>query len=185
MGDAGGGLGAPRYVPFAGNRRSGMRLNIQLRQDLQSMVQHAQHASQAAAAAGKSVQRAIANPGHAVANSVLGVASTVHGWLGKGVNEGDEGGAAAQHGADGADRADARACFALNSGERVDWQLQESELELAAEALSAMQAHNSYFASEDVAAFLVETVVVGDDASRRADGSGGVAMMSPEAMARS
>ena len=41
----------------------------------------------------------------------------------------------------------------------MDWQLQESQLELAAESLAAIQSHNSYFASEDIAAFIVETIV--------------------------
>ena len=34
--------------------------------------------------------------------------------------------------------------FALNSGERVDWVLQESEAELANQYLSALQAHTAF-----------------------------------------
>ena len=51
--------------------------------------------------------------------------------------------------------------FALNSGERVDWVLQESEAELANQYLSALQAHTAYFDCPDVAAFIVRRVCAG------------------------
>jgi pimeloyl-ACP methyl ester carboxylesterase len=49
--------------------------------------------------------------------------------------------------------------IALNAGERVDWIIQESELEAANEYLSATQAHQGYFVNEDVAAFVLNQVV--------------------------
>ena len=81
-----------------------------------------------------------------------GVASTVQGWLGKAhekseLGDGQPGGVGAV------------VSFALNGGERVDWQLQESEFDLAQEYVAALQAHNSYFAKADVAAFLVNEVI--------------------------
>ena len=52
--------------------------------------------------------------------------------------------------------------WAINQGARVDYVLQESELEAAqGEYLAALKAHNSYFISADVAAFLVLEVVGG------------------------
>ena len=49
--------------------------------------------------------------------------------------------------------------WAVNSGGRVDYQLQESELEIAHEYLAALRAHNTYFSNPDVAAFLIHEVV--------------------------
>ena len=44
---------------------------------------------------------------------------------------------------------------------RVDYVLQETELEAAQEYLAALKAHNSYFHNPDVAAFIVHEVVGG------------------------
>ena len=41
----------------------------------------------------------------------------------------------------------------------MDYQLQESEFEAAQEYFAALKAHNSYFGSEDVAAFIAHEVV--------------------------
>ena len=49
--------------------------------------------------------------------------------------------------------------WAVNGGGRVDYQLQESELEIAHEYLAALRAHNTYFSNPDVAAFLIHEVV--------------------------
>ena len=55
--------------------------------------------------------------------------------------------------------------FALNGGERVDWVLQESEVELANEYFSALQAHTNYFDNRDVAHFLRFRVCAARDAA--------------------
>jgi len=51
--------------------------------------------------------------------------------------------------------------FNLNDGGRVDWQLQAAELELQNAYLVALNAHGCYWSSEDVAAFIVNEVVIG------------------------
>jgi len=48
--------------------------------------------------------------------------------------------------------------WALCDGDRVDWMLQETELEVANEYLSAFQAHTSYFDNADVVRFICEYV---------------------------
>jgi hypothetical protein len=137
----------PQYVPFAANKR-GTRLHIKVRQELQQ-------ASKAAAAARDSVQRALNNPFATAANAVKGMASTVQG-LGWRRGGGDGQSASQTSGQSVEDPAR----FAINSGgERVDWQLQESEFEHLQEYWAALQAHASYFYSEDVASFIVNDVI--------------------------
>ena len=58
--------------------------------------------------------------------------------------------------------------WAINCGGRVDYQLQETEFEAAGEYLAALKAHNSYFSSEDVAAFIINEVVHGVHAAAEA-----------------
>jgi len=151
----------PRYVPAFG-KSSGMKLHIKLRQDLQGVVQQAQQAQQAASAAGKSVQKsllqaqqALTNPKEsaklAVAHSFKGVASL----FGK-----SEEGAASADDAGRGSAAEEDEGFVANGGERVDWQLQESHIEAAMEYTAALQAHTSYFGSQDLAAFIVNEVVL-------------------------
>ena len=161
----------PPYVPFAGNRRSALRMHIKLRQDLQNVVMQAVQVQQAASAAGKSVQTwsksALTNPAHAV----KGVASTVQSWLGK-VPETSASTANSVDDRATAGRASTKssgeyaAGFAINGGERVDWLLQESELESVQEYWAALQAHSNYFENEDVAAFIVNEVVGCCEAAR-------------------
>ena len=59
------------------------------------------------------------------------------------------------------DAGSGRRRWLINGGARVDYVLQETELEAAQEYLAALKAHNSYFINADVAAFLVHEVVGG------------------------
>ena len=108
-----------------------------------------------------------------------GVASSVHGAVQGGLGakgEAGEPGAVDEPGRGGGGGAAATAAeqhvttaqhaavadgFAVNGGERVDWMLQETELEMAQEYWAALLAHSSYFTSEDLAAFIVNDVVPG------------------------
>ena len=72
----------------------------------------------------------------------------------------DEEGAASAREEDGAQGVRAlHATWAVNGGGRVDYQLQESELEAVHEYMAALRAHNTYFSNPDVAAFLLHEVV--------------------------
>ena len=51
--------------------------------------------------------------------------------------------------------------WAINGGGRVDYVLQETELEAAQEYFAALKAHNCYFKHADLAAFIVDYVVSG------------------------
>ena len=99
------------------------------------------------------------------------VDGAVKGWLAKGpmsksLTDGSAPAGQRKNGtADGPDVAGAKPAhpprWTINGGARVDYVLQESEFEAANEYLAAMKAHNSYFGSADVAAFVVHEVVSG------------------------
>lgn len=139
-------------VPFTG-AKDGQRMHVHLRQVVQKVEQD--------------VRRAKAN----VLNVVAGVTNVVQGWLPfldlggtRSRPSADElaAGLAAQREAEreAAARLQGRFySYALNGGGRVDWVLQESEIEVANEYVSAMQAHSSYFASLDLASFIINVAL--------------------------
>jgi hypothetical protein len=157
----------PRYVPHAGAGKGGMRLHIKLRQDLQGVVQQAQQAQQVASAAGKSVQMALSHPAESAKMAVSAAAESAKMAVTDSFNSmaslfgidtlAEEAAAAGTHPTTSA--LDDHSGFAVNQGERVDWMLQESTLDAALEYTAALQAHTSYFDSQDLAAFLVNEVV--------------------------
>ena len=143
-------LPPPVYVPFAG-AKTGTRLHIKLRQAWNSHVSEMHEV----------VNRASTN--------LYGMASVVQGAM-QGLlgapSRGSKGGSPdllRTGGSRGepADGAAAPVRWAINQGARVDYMLQESEFEAANEYLAALKAHNSYFVSADIAAFLVHEVVGG------------------------
>eukprot|EP00900_Chrysochromulina_parva_P017412 jgi/Chrpa1/25672/Chrysochromulina_OHIO_Genome00007743-RA len=156
----------PVYVPYAGDRH-GKRLHIKLRQATSAYLHDAWEVK----------SRFYHNVFEYVPSAVSGyVPSALSGWFG-----GGGGGACANsaastgtHAAAAGDPADAAAApapvpapapaassvvWSLNGGGRVDYQLQESELEHASEYLAALKAHNGYWSNPDVAAFVVHEVV--------------------------
>ena len=143
-------LPPPVYVPFAG-AKTGTRLHIKLRQAWNSHVNEMHDV----------VNRASTN--------LYGMASVVQGamqgFLGapSGGSKGSSGDLQRTGGSRGepADGAAVTVRWAINQGARVDYVLQETEFEAANEYLAALKAHNSYFASADIAAFLVHEVVGG------------------------
>ena len=157
----------PRYVPHAGAGKGGMRLHIKLRQDLQGVVQQAQQAQLVASAAGKSVQMALSHPAESAKMAVSAAAESAKMAVTDSFNSmaslfgidtlAEEAAAAGTHPTTSA--LDDNSGFAVNQGERVDWMLQESTLDAALEYTAALQAHTSYFDSQDLAAFLVNEVV--------------------------
>ena len=48
--------------------------------------------------------------------------------------------------------------WAINGGNRVDYQLQETELEAAQEYLAALKAHTCYFGNADLASFFLREI---------------------------
>ena len=163
-------LPPPVYVPFAG-AKTGKRLHIKLRQAWNTQLHEISD----------TVSRSKQNL-YSLATSVHGSlsSSSWSSWLGGKApaksltysgEDGPEGtteGAAGEESArpDGASQSAPHAArrtvrWAINQGARVDYVLQESELEAAHEYLAALKAHNSYFVSADVAAFLVHEVVGG------------------------
>ena len=142
-------LPPPEYVPFAG-AKSGKRLHIKLRQAISSTAD--------------TLQRSVNEVQDAVERA-RSVASALQGWLaGARSNVAD----AASEESTGTRRRRAKAqstaggsdapAWAINGGNRVDYQLQETELEAAQEYLAALKAHTCYFGNADLASFFLREI---------------------------
>ena len=159
-------LPPPVYVPYAGDRY-GTRLHIKLRQatnayihdvyDAKSRLYHNVYevASSITDWFGGSSASAAASGSSASGSGASGSGSAASA-AGEGSAGGGRGG---QHGGGQHGGGDAPVEWALNGGGRVDYQLQESELEAAHEYLAALKGHNGYWGNPDVAAFIVHEVV--------------------------
>jgi hypothetical protein len=160
----------PNYVPFAG-AKMGKRLHVALRQALNESVKDI-----------SSMVNKAETTVYQTLSTAQGMASAVQGWLGSGVSgsssmnniihtlSGEGGGlagspprlgAASSFAPDVDDEARLVGQWGLNQGRRVDYVLQESELEAAQEYLAALKAHNCYFKHPDFAAFIADYVVSG------------------------
>ena len=134
----------PAYVPFA-RGRDGQRLHVRLKQSI------------------RNVQRATSAVNTWVAARISAAAETFDRGMGKCTSrENDASVATSQSTQEATSTSEQAAMFdmALNGGQRVDWIIQESELEAANEYISAAQAHTSYWQNEDIVAFLLNNVLV-------------------------
>lgn len=133
MGDDSSSALSPAYVPFAGDK-GGERLHVKLRRQVEGVQRAAVAVHKWVGEIGESLAAAGTAIGMGTPTNVSPVLPQPAG-------------------------ADDGTAWALCDGDRVDWMLQETELEVANEYLSAFQAHTSYFENADVVQFVCEYVV--------------------------
>ena len=147
--EASNGAPPPAYVPFAGDK-GGERLHVKLRRKVEGVVHTAS---------------AVQHWFEQIGDSIGQTARSIEGAI-KGSPAPFAAGVASTEEAPGA-------TWALSEGARIDWMLQETELEVANEYLSALQAHTQYFENADVVQFVCDYVAGG--------GTGGPAVSSSNA----
>ncbi|KAL1515463.1 hypothetical protein AB1Y20_002087 [Prymnesium parvum] len=129
------GLPPPAYVPFAGDK-GGERLHVKLRRKVEGVK-----------IAASAVQQWLGDIGDSLGQTAAAIEGAITGAP-----------ANIAAGPPSSEAAPAPS-WAMSAGERVDWMLQETELEVANEYLSALQAHTAYFENADVVQFICDYVI--------------------------